>query len=295
MKPRIPGCMPTLLTALLCATGAGPVYAACKPSQKGNASDSNAPATPFTLRPALIDTSNGPGSTLGLEFEGSGTLCSKVVPLGKQTDFETAQGAVIQLDYQTSGTLTSNKNRNPKDLLDAQLNGSFLYDAASAGTVSFGGFGKYETDQSFDNKQLVYGLRATYVKLSVFTQSEDWVALRVAHGQVDPKGDQEREAALGTSDLPKYYRNDFEFVYHVNVRWSITAAITVESIELDYLYFLESSAPAQVEAAGLSRHHLATARVNFAKNLYVGYGKGRLPFDKQNDSIYEIGLHYPLQ
>jgi hypothetical protein len=157
--------------------------------------------------------------------------------------------------------VTAAAKRNPKDFLDADLTGSYVLTTNSFGAFKAGGFAKYETDQSFDNKQLVYGVRGTYLKLGVFTQFHDWVTVHASGGQVDPKGDEDRHTALGTSDLPKYYRNDVECFYHVDVRWKISSELQVKSVELGYLYFLESSAPAQVAAAGLDRHHLATARV----------------------------------
>jgi hypothetical protein len=279
------------MSVLLCTLAAGRASAADDAAKAAN------PDLGFRVRPALLDTSDGTGSTIGLEFE------AHEVPFsGKGHDLFSPTGRIgdtivgkPELKFDATGTVTADAKRNPKDLLDGDLTGSYVLTTNSYGAFKLGGFGKYETDQSFDNKQFVYGLRSTYVKIGLLTQFGDWVALRAARGQVDPKGDKDRETALGTSDVPKYYRNEFEFAYHVDVRWNISSELKIVSVELDYLYFLESSAPAQVEAAGLDRHHLATVRLNFANNLYIGYGKGRLPFDKQNDSIYEIGLHYKLQ
>jgi hypothetical protein len=275
----------------LCALAASPASAADEDSRKTD------PQTGIQLRPALLDTSDGSGSTLGLEFEVHETpLSGKVneIPVGDSIG-DTIVGKA-ELKFDATGTVTADAKRNPKDLLDAALNGNYVLTTNSCGAFKVGGFGKYEADQSFDNRQFVYGVRGTYVKLGLLAGvAGDWVALKVSRGQVDPKADKDRQTALGTTELAKYYRNDLELVYHLNVRWAITSELTVESLELDYAYFLESSPPSQVEAAGLDRHHLATARVNFAKNLYVAYGKGTLPFDQQSSTIFEIGLHYKLQ
>jgi hypothetical protein len=253
------------------------------------------PNTGFSIRPAILDSSNGTGSTLGLEFQGSGTPVSQNInefnPTGLIGEAITGK---FELKYDASGTVAADADRNPKDFLNAMLTASYVLGSSQYGSIKVGAFSRYEADQTFKSKQFVYGASLTYVKLGIFTQVADWVAVDVRRGRVDPNGDKAREAALGTSSLPQYYRDDFEADYHYDVRWKLVDAIQLESVELSYLYFLETAPPAQVEAAGLDRHHLATLRINFANNIFVAYSRGRLPFDKTNDKIYEIGLSYKL-
>jgi hypothetical protein len=249
------------------------------------------PKSGFTLRPAVIDTSDGTGSTLGLEFQGSGTLISRSLDsndAGSNAIDTTATLGDLALNYSTSGTITADKNRNPKDFLDALLDASYE-SSRTFGSLSGGVFYKFETDQSFANKQSVYGLRATYVKLGIFQQT-DWVGLDVNYGRVDPTGDADRAAALGTTPLAQYNRADFELEYLYNVGGKL-----IQTLEVNYRYFLEQAPPAQIEAAGLDKHHLVTARVGLPKDLFVAYSTGKLPFDKRNDKAFELGFSYKLQ
>lgn len=248
------------------------------------------------MRPALIDSSNGTGATLGLDFDGKGTLYKHAIGSGSSTDFSRPTGN-FELNYNASGTVTADKDRNPQDFLNAMLSALYSLGTVNLGSFRLGGFGKFETDQSFDNKQFVYGARAAYGEIGVFTPSlnpSDELALAINRGQVDPKGDTERETALGTHDLPKYYRTDLELYYQWNVRWKITESLNADGVELDYRYFRESSPPPAVSAAGLDWHHFALARVNFNSNFFVAYGYGKLPFDQQNNKVYQVGLSYKV-
>jgi hypothetical protein len=245
------------------------------------------PGDGMTVSPVLIDTSDGTGSTLGLEFAFKGTLAERNLD-SNDFDFEHAKLGGFLLKYDVSGTATADAERNPKDFVNALLTASYQM-TRTFGSVRAGGFAKYESDQSFDSHQSVYGLRATYVKLGIF-QEADWVALDLSGGRVNPQGDTERELALGTKDLRGYYRTDAEFVYRCTVGKSI-----IDTFEFNYRYFRESSPPAQVEAAGLDRHHLTTFYLGLPKDLFVAYSTGTLPFDRRNDRIFEVGLTFKLQ
>jgi hypothetical protein len=245
------------------------------------------PGDGLAVSPVLIDTSDGTGSTLGLEFALKGTLAQRNLD-SDDFDFEHAKLGSFLLKYDVSGTATADADRNPKDFLNALLSASYQM-TRTFGSLRAGGFAKYESDQSFDNHQSVYGLKATYVKLGIF-QEADWVALDLSTGRVNPQGDTEREQALGTTDLRGYYRTDAEFVYRCTVGVSI-----IDTFEFNYRYFRESSPPAQVEAAGLDRHHLTTFYLGLPKDLFIAYSTGTLPFDRRSDRIFEVGLTFKLQ
>ena len=70
---------------------------------------------------------------------------------------------------------------------------------------------------------------------------------------------------------------------------------TVEGFEFNYRYFKESSAPGAVKAAGLDTFFLRTFRLNLAKEFFIAYSSGKLPFDVKNDDFFELGLSYKLQ
>jgi hypothetical protein len=247
----------------------------------------------FSIKPELLDSTDGSGATLALAFNAAGTPWKKKVTGNDSDIIGEATTGKVELSYQAAGTVAADAARNTKDFLDALLSGNYAF-GGTFGSLTGGPFGKFETDQRFDKKQFVYGARATYAKLGLL-QISDWVALDVNYGRVDPKGDKDREAALGTDDLRQYYRTDLEFDYHYPVRWKLADEFTVESLEVQYLYFLEHAPPPQIEAAGLNRHHLFTGRVNLANHFYLAYSTGSLPFDKNQNKTYEFGFRFKLQ
>lgn len=256
-------------------------------AETSTASDSDI----LLLSPVVIDTQDGQGATLGLEFLAKGTLISKdfsTNDTGDEFDLE-AQVGDLQLEYQARGTLAADRDRNPKDFIDGTVMLNYYFQK-DFGTFSGGAFVSYETDQDFDDKQSVYGIRVTYGKMHVPFRN-DVFAVDVGRGQIDPTDDAERSVALGTTSLDKYYRTDLEVVYIHTLNWKDL----VQSIEFNYRYFRESSPPAAVAAADLDRHQLITYRIGLPKDLFIAYSTGKLPFDRRDDHIFEIGLSYKLQ
>jgi hypothetical protein len=244
----------------------------------------------FCINPTIIDSKNNTGGTVGIDYNFKGDLLSKDFAskdTGSSIDPDATLGSAV-VSYFGSGTVAASKERNPKNFLDFLLDAKLKYSAPRLGTVLGGLFTKYETDQSFDNRQAVYGLRATYGKFEALGKN-DFVALDLSYGRVDPKEDAVRQAALGTDPLEPYYRWNLEFLYMYPLRWKVVTAV-----ELNYRLFLENSAPASIKAADLDKHELATIRIGLQNDLFLAYSAGKLPFDRRNDNIFQIGFSYKL-
>lgn len=148
-----------------------------------------APATDRSLylNPTVIDSRNGTGSTVGVEYKVKGYLLSRDF---ESQDDELDPNAAIgstTIGYSGSGTVAASKDRNPKNFLEFMLDAKLRYSAPAAGTITGGLFSKYETDQSFSNRQFVYGLGATYGKYAALG-SNDFIAVDVAYGPRQSQG-----------------------------------------------------------------------------------------------------------
>jgi hypothetical protein len=115
------------------------------------------------------------------------------------------------------------------------------------------------------------------------------VALDVAYGRVDPKDDLERKTALGGAPLDAYYRWNIEVLYMYPVK-----SKNVSTVEFNYRYFLETNAPAAISNAGLDKHQLGTVLLRLKNEMFVAYSVGKLPFERKNDQIFQIGYSYKL-
>lgn len=121
-------------------------------------------------------------------------------------------------------------------------------------------------------------------------RENDTVGIDLKFGQVDPRQDELRQAALGTDSLDTFYRWDAEFLYML----PLSSDGTVRDFEFNYRYYLENSAPAAIKAADLDTHRMATFRLGLKGGLFIAYSTGTLPFDRESDRIYAIGFSYQL-
>jgi hypothetical protein len=252
------------------------------------------PADPSGLfiKPVVLDSEESDGATLGLEFrlKGSwkgGLLDDDDSNTGDTIDTEVGLGA-IDLNYKARGTIATEAERNPEDFLDFQAGLDFER-SVTAGSVKGGGFVKFETDQSFDNNQFVYGLGATAARRG-FLGPNNAVAVDLDFGRVEPGDDKERKTALGTTTLESYNRLDLEAVFLFR-----TGIAMAPELEFNYRYYREFDPPVLVEAAGLDTHELSTVRLGLTGDLFVAYSSGKLPFDKTKDQIFKIGFSRKLQ
>lgn len=259
-------------------------------SKQALPAESDSKSCAFCFNPTILDAKNGAGGTVGIEYSFKGELLSKNFSsqdTGNSIDADATLGSAV-IDYSGSGTVAASKERNPKNFLEFLLDAKGKYSVPRLGTLLGGLFTKYETDQSFDNRQAVYGLGATYGKFAAFG-ANDFIAVDANYGRVDPKEDAERKAALGTDTLDPYYRWNLEFLYMYPLKWK-----AVSTIELNYRYFRENGAPEAIKAANLDKFQLGSIRIGLQNDLFIAYSAGKLPFDRKNDNIFQIGFSYKL-
>ncbi len=244
----------------------------------------------FHVNPVILDSKNGTGSTLGLEYKFKGELFSKSFESSDSDSLNpdaTLGSAVV--GYSGRGTVAASKDRNPKNFLEFLLDAKLKYSASQAGTALAGAFAKYEANQSFSSKQFVFGLAATYGKYGLVSDN-DFLSIDANLGRVDPIDDIQRKTALGTSTLDGYNRWSAEILYMYPLKWKV-----IEAVELNYRYFLENDAPIQIKNAGLDKHDLATVRIGLQGDFFVAYSVGKLPFDRRSDQVFMAGFSYKLQ
>lgn len=244
----------------------------------------------FYFNPTVIDSKNGTGSTVGAEFKFNGELLSRNFEsseTGDVIDPNVAIGSTL-IGYSGNGTVAASKDRNPKNFLEFLLDAKLKYSDPSNGSIMGGFFSKYETNQSFSSKQIVYGLGTTYGKKAAISPN-DFFALDIAYGRVDPKADLARQTALGTTTLNPYYRLNLELLFMYPVKSN-----NVSSVEFNYRYFLENNAPTAIKNTGLDKHQLSTLLLRLKNDMFVAYSVGKLPFDRKNDQIFQIGYSYKL-
>lgn len=118
----------------------------------------------------------------------------------------------------------------------------------------------------------------------------DFMGVDLAYGQLKPDGHQAREAVLGANARDKYGRVDAEFLYMYPLKSSL-----VDTVELNYRYFYELDAPSEIKQHNMDQYDLTTIRLGLKNNLYVAYSEGKLPFDKQDGQVYQLGISYNLK
>jgi hypothetical protein len=244
----------------------------------------------FDLSPVVVDGKDKTGATAGIEYKlkWESTLKSFDSPGSGAAISPDATTGSLRAGILATGLVTSSAERNPRNFLEFQGDAKLVY-SSKAGSLIGAGFVKYETDQSFDNKQAVFGLGATYGKLGVFGRN-DFFAFDAKYGRVDPKDDAERKVALGGGELAGYYRWDFEALYMLPL-----GAGAFRSLELNYRYFLERGAPEAVAAAGMDKHYLGTVRLGIRDDFFVAYTSGKLPFDRKSDNSLALGVSFKLK
>lgn len=276
---------------ILCSLGLVFVMAAVSATAAEQSSESK--QHKFELAPVVIDSQEGAGSTIGLEFDISGDLLPDPQPTSAapSTEFESPVKVLVKqynVHYEAKGVVTADAERNPLNYIDAIVDGRILWNAPS-GTFIGGAFLRYETDQSIDNRRSEYGLRGTYTRPHTLREN-DQLGIDLKIGEVDPKEDELRQTALGTASLDRFYRWDAEFLYMV----PLSSDGTLRDFEVNYRYYLEDDPPFAIEAANLDTHRMATFRLGLKGGLFVAYSTGTLPFDQESDRIYAIGFTYQL-
>ena len=241
----------------------------------------------FTVSPALLTGSSGSsGTTLGLNYNFLKTYSTTIggdESKGEKTvtkeEVENAKIWDLKAQITARGTLGASASDVSNKMNDFALSGLFSYDTKWA-YIEGGATATYETDQSTDDRDAMYGAAVAVGKLNVFGVG-DYLFLYANYGTVNPTGDTQRQKLVGT--LTNYRRANLEGSYSYSVNSTL-----LSSIEFDYRYYKEESPPAAIQAAGLDVNKLWLIRLNFQK-YFIEYANGSLPFDQQSSRSVKVG------
>jgi len=239
------------------------------------------------IKPSILEGKDKGGSTLGLEYQFSKNLLRYDVAPANPLQPDSFKS--VTFDVAGTGTVALNSERNPKNFLDFVGSIESLYWSRNLGTFIGSLNGKFETDQSFKNKQGVFSINATFAKRNIFVKN-GFFSVDVGYGRVDPRNDEARAAALQSQKLSTFNRWEAEVLYLHR-----TQNPTFDTIELNYRYFSERNAPLEIRQAGIAAHKLATIRLGIKKDFFVAYSRGSLPFNRKSDQIVQAGWSYKIQ
>ena len=194
--------------------------------------------------------------------------------------------------------------------MDASGSYSWIYTRSSrAGTNMFalGGQAKYETDQSFENRQFVFGLRGTFTNLQgcgaagQVCESMNFLGVSLGLQRVNPSNDDARKTALAGASMDNYQRVEFDgfYKYYLPKAWRY-----VSDIEFNYRHFQELNPSDAIRQAGLHRNRLGLVRLNLGwggkgstavdPTMFVQYSRGSLPFDTKSERVVKVGLQFQV-
>lgn len=283
---------------------------------KDNASPLKTKIGNLTFNPVIMDTGSDESQSLvlGLEYEFKGKILeypsNKTNTKTNVEDNREIEPVNIEnpsmnytLGYLAKGTLASSAKRNPKNLLEFELNGSKIF-AANDGHVTSGKLAlQYETDQEFKNKNLVYGLGGGLIYTGILSpkapmatnetfdgkkyKPQDNLILTFLIGSVDPQNDTERETILGTKNLDSYARLSFDLHYGYSF---YSDNPYLRQILIDHKFRQEINADQKIKNAKLDQFNFTNIKFSLLNNFYLAYGYGNFPFNEKKDSVYTLGF-----
>jgi hypothetical protein len=182
------------------------------------------------------------------------------------------------------GTVTASKDSNPNKLLDLAAELAIHRSGGGIGSTRFGAMGSFETDQSLDHKQSMYGVAASH--------TYGYFGLGITYGEVKPNKDEDRQKLVG--NLDKFKRWNVELAFSMPIgnpfeKADSASFVKLRSIEAGYRHYQEVGAAAAIKAAGKDRNRLGVVRVNFEGDYFLQYAKGSLPFDVRGDRSWQVG------
>lgn len=241
------------------------------------------------IKPIIINAAENGNNGTGFKYMIDGTLIDDNLSENDSGNDEINPDVIItklNVKYQSNGTILINDQNNPLDFMESSISGKFFYSSSLLSMLG-GIFYKYENDQKFSNKNTVLGLNIAFAKYG-FGGDNNYIAVSSNIGLVNPTNDSLRKNFI-VGELKNYYRWDLELLISINLGHA-----DLDTFEFSHRFFNELSAPKEIKDAGLDQYKLSTFRVGFKNNLYVAYSIGRLPFDKKDDHIFEIGFSFKL-
>lgn len=160
--------------------------------------------------------------------------------------------------------------------------------------------GKVEGDQSFDQRNYVFGLETNLSRK--FGEQKLFLnpILTLGIEQVDPKGNVAREAVMASDDIYTRAYGRFGFT-------GVVGKINEQNIKLNVYtrYFQEISPEQAIKDAGLDTFHYTVVALQVpaaifpgfsnARNSFVlSYATGELPFNQSSETTFELGFRHNL-
>lgn len=107
---------------------------------------------------------------------------------------------------------------------------------------------------------------------------------------VNPLSDSVREKLEG--ELKPLPRVNFEIGYR-----TVITKVASQTIffNCSYKYYMEIGASDPIKANSLDTFSYFTSSLSASSGFYVSYSYGKLPFDKKDDAIYELGFKYKFK
>lgn len=189
----------------------------------------------------------------------------------------------LELKFGAQGTIGSESNRNPLDFTTLRIDGFYKAWRSNLYTYKLGGFTSYETDQTNDNSQFVYGANVSFQRWKSPLSANNYLFVSLDYGQVDPSENEGRVKLLN-GDKSHYDRFDGEVVFQFKV--DVEA---ISKVETSYRHFYELDAPEAIKQTDKDSFGLMSVGVFFQEGWYLAFTDGQLPFSEEDEQTYQIG------
>ena len=257
----------------------------------------------YKFNPVLLDSNDNSGALLGIEYgynhkwtymksapkskgNASGWI-NTVEQLSEKNGF---------IEFKIDGIWTNDHEINPKSY--SKTNIEMGYEILKPDDINtsanderdfdFGLHFGIEGDQNYDNNQTFFAAQAG----AMFGDStKEYIAAIISYGEVDASSNKER-MSLTSVDKFDRFNAEIQILYPLSFRPG--RKYSPKSISLNYRYFHEIDAPQEIEDAELDKYKFGVIRIKFENGLFIGYGKGKLPFDFDSKSVLEIGISQNL-
>ena len=90
-------------------------------------------------------------------------------------------------------------------------------------------------------------------------------------------------------DLSPFFRIKFEAGFRTVLAKAFNQTVYFNAV---YKYFNELAPSKEIKQANLAKNNYIALSLTSDKGFFVSYSYGRLPFDRTNDSVYQLGFNY---
>jgi hypothetical protein len=254
---------------------------------------------PYKFKPMLLDGDDDSGAVLGIEYGYQEKWTFLKSESGEGSGFEGGQAAVSQLtdkngfvEFNINGIWTNDDEVNPESYSKANLDLGYEIlrpdnigmEANDEFDIDFGLQLAFEGDQNYESSQTSVAAQAG----TMFGSSTDrHIAAIIGYGEVDASNNDERKSI---TDQNKFDRITAEIHIKYPLSFNSGRKYSPKSISFNYRYFGEIDASEEVKDAGIDKYEFGVLRLKFENGIFIGYGKGKLPFDFDAKSVLKVGI-----